>query len=227
MFMPETNAELVEFVRLRASSYLGGAVRDGRVLEAMRSVDRALFLQPSARRAAYLDEPVDIGSRQTCSQPSMIAFMLDALRLRPGLRVLEVGSGSGYAAALLALLVSPEGAVTSLEILPELALRARANLVAASSTGPRLGPLAEVEVLLADGSRGLPSRGPYDRILLSAGAVRGRFDEAPLLSQLAELGILLYPEERGNLYRLTRSASGLVRDRWPGVAFVPLKGPRG
>jgi protein-L-isoaspartate(D-aspartate) O-methyltransferase len=229
--LSESNDELVEFIRLRAESYLGGGARDGRVLQALRAVDRAAFLPARSRRAAYLDEPVDIGGGQTCSQPSMVAFMLDALRVFPGARILEVGAGCGYAAAALALLCSPGGRVIAAEILPELAGLARANCSVALA-GRDSSSAAGVEVLAIDASAGCPELAPFDRILLSAGASRPSFREAPLLEQLADGGILLYPEARGRLYRITlplglrrtRGGAELIRDSWPGVAFVPLRG---
>jgi protein-L-isoaspartate(D-aspartate) O-methyltransferase len=223
---PESNDELVDHVKYRAESYLGGGPRDGRVLNALRAIDRAAFLPSESRWAAYLDEPVDIGLGQTCSQPSMVAFMLDMLEVHPGTRVLEVGAGCGYAAAALALLCSPGGSVTAVEILPALATMARANCtVALSGLGP--AAVAPVDVLAGDGSAGLPERAPFDRILLSAGVSRHSFKEEPLLGQLLEGGILLYPEARGRLYRLTRRNGGLVRDSWEGVAFVRLRGKNG
>ncbi|HUW42214.1 MAG TPA: protein-L-isoaspartate O-methyltransferase [Rectinemataceae bacterium] len=217
----------MQIVKYRAASYLGGGERDARVLDAMRAVDRARFLPHEYLWAAYLDESVDIGCGQTCSQPSMTAFMLDKLSLRPGLRMLEVGAGSGYAAALAALLCRPGGRVIAVEIIPELAARARANC---ASAGPRYGPPLsdDIDFVAADGSAGLGERGPFDRILVSAGVRRSRrrpgFREEPLLDQLGPEGILVYPEERGNLYRLVRRGDTLLRDRWSGVAFVPLRG---
>jgi len=226
MRFAETNDELVDSIEYRADYYLGGGIRDGRVLAAMRLVDRAAFLPPRSRAAAYLDEPVDIGQGQTCSQPSMVAFMLDKLGIGPGMRVLEVGAGSGYAAAIAALLCAPGGSVTAAEILPELAAMARANCAAAlggAALGGRGGASA-LEVLCADASEGLPVLALFDRIFLSAGVSRPAFREEPLLELMSEGGILLYPEARGNMYRITRSASGLKRDSWPGVAFVRLRG---
>jgi protein-L-isoaspartate(D-aspartate) O-methyltransferase len=229
MRFPESNDELVDSIKYRADSYLGGGIRDARVLAAMRALDRAAFLPPATRGAAYLDEPVSIGLGQTCSQPSMVAFMLDKLDLGPGMRVLEVGAGSGYAAAVAAALCGPGGLVIAAEILPELAAMARANCVVAMGglSGARAGRAAEVEVLCVDASAGLSERAPFDRLFLSAGVSRPRFREELLLGQLAEGGILLYPEARGNLYRITRIGGRLVRDSWSGVAFVRLMGKNG
>jgi protein-L-isoaspartate(D-aspartate) O-methyltransferase len=212
----------VELVKYRAESYLGRGARDGRVLEAMRQVDRAAFLPADSRWAAYLDDPVDIGSGQTCSQPSMVAFMLDKLMLGPALRVLEVGAGCGYAAAIMALLCSPGGSVLAAEILPELASLARANCALALA---RFGAAIEgLEILEGDASAGLPGRAPFDRILLSAGVARPGFREEPLVAQLCDDGILIYPEARGRLYRVLRQGGGVLRESWEGVGFVRLKG---
>jgi protein-L-isoaspartate(D-aspartate) O-methyltransferase len=218
----KTNDELVDLVKYRAESYLGRGPRDGRVLAAMRRVDRASFLPPSSRAGAYFDEAADIGSAQTCSQPSMVAFMLDKLEPLPGHRALEVGAGCGYAAAILALLVAPSGSVLAAEILDELATAARANCAVALS---RAGDAADLlEIAVADASAGIPGRGPFDRILVSAGVRRGRFKEEKLLAKLAEGGVLVYPEALGKLYRITRRGDGLVRESWGMVAFVPLVG---
>jgi len=220
MRFAETNDELVDSIKYRAESYLGGGIRDGRVLAAMRELDRASFLPPMSRDAAYLDEPVSIGLGQTCSQPSMVAFMLDKLSLGPGMRVLEVGAGSGYAAAIAALLCAPGGRVTAAEILPELAAMARANC----AVGLSRRAATPVEVVCADASAGLRDRAPFDRVFLSAGVGGRSFREGPLLAQLAEGGVLLYPEARGSLYRITRLGDRTVRDYWSGVAFVRLRG---
>jgi protein-L-isoaspartate(D-aspartate) O-methyltransferase len=224
--LPETNEELVELVAYRADSYLGGGDRSGRVLAAMRALDRAAFLPPQSRIDAYLDEPAAIGLGQTCSQPSMVAFMLDKLDVRPGARVLEVGAGCGYAAALIALICSPGGSVVAAEILPELAATAGINCSAALAAARPLGwaSTAAVEVAAVDASAGLPERAPFDRIILSAGVRRSSFREEPLVAQLAEGGILLYPEARGRLFRVRRRGRWIVRDGWSGVAFVRLEG---
>jgi protein-L-isoaspartate(D-aspartate) O-methyltransferase len=226
MRLPETNDELIELVRHRAGSYIGRGERDPRVLDAMRAIDRAAFLPAGARYAAYLDEAADIGLGQTCSQPSMVAFMLDKLDIRPASRVLEVGAGCGYAAALIALLCAPGGSVVAAEIESELASSARVNCAMALAAAAPLGwaSAATVELVAADASDGLPERAPFDRILLSAGVRSRSFSEEPLLAQLAEGGVLVYPEARGRLYRMTRRKGRIVRESWAGVAFVDLRG---
>ena len=207
-----TNADLVEMVRRRSPNYLDPKPRSSRVLKAMLRVDRALFLPPESRSHAYYDEPLPIGYGQTCSEPSMVAFMLDKLSLAPEQRVLEVGTGCGYAAAVAALLVQPLGMVYSVEILPELYDLARRNLA----------PLGDhIQLFCQDGTRGLPEYASFDRIILSAGVPRN-FDPHVFLTQLSETGILIYPEVRGSLYRIIKAGHQQITETYFGVAFVPL-----
>lgn len=210
----ETNEGLVALVAERAERYLDGRRRSPRVLAALLAVDRASFLPPADRYYAYTDEPIGIGHGQTCSQPSMVAFMLDLLDPQEGNMILEVGAGSGWAAALTARLCTPGGHVWAMEIVPELAAFGRTNCVVAG---------ASVDFITGDGSSGLPEQAPFDRILVSAAARRG-FREEPLVSQLSEGGILVYPDWKGQLNRVTRREGRLNRESWGTVAFVPLVG---
>lgn len=221
----DTNDDLVDNVAAAAVSYVVGGTRDPRVLDAMRAIDRALFLPPNCRWAAYIDEAASIGHGQTCSQPSMVALMLDTLRIGPGARILEVGSGSGYAAAIAALLCSPGGTVYAAEILSSLAQAGRANCAAYRVQGrPAFSLLDAIRFIEADGSAGFPELAPFDRILLSAGVASSSFKEEILVSQLAVDGILVYPQERGRLFRVSRRGTEIIRESWGGVAFVPLRG---
>ena len=140
-----------------------GDIRTPRVQDAVLQVPREEFVRPTDRGAAYADVPLPIGEGQTISAPSMIAIMLEEARLEPGERVLEVGTGSGYHAALLACLVGAQN-VTSIERIPALARWGQQNL---ARTG--FGGVAVVE---GDGSLGYPSRAPYDCILATAGSPR-------------------------------------------------------
>lgn len=159
-------------------------VRDARVLEAFAAVPREPFVPLEQRSHSYEDRALPIGEGQTISQPTMIALMLDALDCRAEHRALEVGAGCGYAAALLGRLVAQVDAV---ELIPALAERARTTLAALGVTN--------VAVHIGDGSRGLPSRAPFDRILVSAGA-----EEMPpeLLAQLAPRGRIAIPVVAGD-----------------------------
>ncbi|HPI75153.1 MAG TPA: protein-L-isoaspartate O-methyltransferase [bacterium] len=196
--------------------YLGILQFDASVVKAMRGIDRGEFAPPGAREV-YVDAPIPIGSEQTCSQPSMVAAMATMLELAPGMRVLEVGAGCGYSAAVTASLISPGGSLFAVEFLPELAETARANL-AAFSFG------ADIEVITGDGSAGLAARAPFDRIYFAAGAGFG-FDESPLLEQLKPGGVLLYPQSRGDMFRVKKNPDGsLSRGQAGGVVFVELKG---
>lgn len=199
-------ARLVE--RLRAS----GLVRDPRVLDALAHLPRHRFVPESERSHAYEDRALPLAQNQTISQPTMIAIMLDVLECTPGDRALEVGSGSGYAAALLARLVREVDAV---EIRPALALEASRVL-------EELG-VENVFVHVGDGRLGWPERAPFQRILVSAAT-----DVPPpaLLDQLAPGGRLALPlgdrfEQR--LVIVERAADGSFQeiDSVPCV-FVPL-----
>lgn len=207
-----TNCDLIETVRRRAASYLDSSPRSETVLEAMERIDRACFVPHEYKAWAYIDEPVPIGFGQTCSQPSMVAFMLDKLELERGQKVLEIGTGCGYAAAIAVELIKPDGFYWGIEVIPELADSARRNLASLKDY---------VSILCCNGAEGLPAEAPFHRILVSAGVPHG-FNPDTLLKQLLQGGILLYPEAHGSLYKLTKTAHGITRESWYGVAFVPL-----
>jgi protein-L-isoaspartate(D-aspartate) O-methyltransferase len=182
------------------------------VLEAFRRVPRHRFVPDTRSGQAYEDRALPLAEGQTISQPSMIAIMLEALALEPYHRVLEVGAGSGYAAALLSVLA---GEVDAIEIRPALAADARRTL---SEIGVR-----NVHVRVGDGRRGLPERAPFDRILVSAGA--GSVPPA-LVNQLATGGRIAIPigSEWGQTLMIgEKDARGDTT--WKenvGCAFVPL-----
>jgi protein-L-isoaspartate(D-aspartate) O-methyltransferase len=185
-------------------------VRDARVLAALRAVPRHRFVPEAYRESAYDDGPLPIGHRQTISQPYIVAVMTELLRPQPGDRVLEIGTGSGYQAAVLARLVQR---VYSIEIVPELAARARANLA-------ELG-VANVEVFAGDGFRGLPDRAPFDGILLTAAPAEV---PQPLLDQLAMGGRLVAPVGGfdQDLRVLERTPEGIRTTTLFPVRFVPF-----
>lgn len=187
-------------------------VEDARILDAFRRVPRHVFVRPSDSERAHEDRALPIGEDQTISQPSMIAIMLDALRPQSTDRALEVGAGSGYAAALLGKLVER---VDAIEIRPSLADRARATLA-------KLG-ISNVRIHRASGERGLREAAPFDVILVSAGA-----EAVPpaLVEQLALGGRMAIPvgNQLGqDLLVATRAFSGEVTwERRTACVFVPL-----
>jgi protein-L-isoaspartate(D-aspartate) O-methyltransferase len=204
-----TRAQLLD--RLRRHG-----VRDQRVLDAIARVPRERFVPERLRDAAYRDEALPIGYGATISQPTMVARICEELHLEGGERVLDVGTGSGYQAAVLAELAAE---VVSIERVPELADQARANLAA---TG-----YGRVEVHLGDGTLGVPERAPYDAVAVAAAA-----PEPPraLYDQLAVGGRLAVPvgSKRGQrLEIVTREPTGPAVVRSVPCRFVPLVGREG
>ena len=190
-----------------------------RVLEAMLRVPRHLFVPPQYSREAYSDYPLPIGYGQTISAPHMVAIMCDLLDVLPGHKVLEVGGGSGYHAAVVAELVGKNGKVVMIERIPELAERAKNTLEA-------LG-YDNVKVVVGDGSEGYEEEAPYDRIYVTAAAPEV---PEPLLKQLKPGGKMVIPvgDAIQELYVIEKDWSGRIRKkRWGGVRFVPLVGKYG
>lgn len=189
---------------------------DGRVLRAMAVVPRELFVPERLREYAYEDGALPIGHGQTISQPFIVATICELLRLEGDERVLDVGTGSGYQAAVLAELARE---VVTIERIPALAEQARAALAAAG--------YGEVEVLVGDGSLGAPDRAPFDAVAVAAAAPA--VPEA-LYEQLAPGGRLVLP--RGTRYgqdlvRVVRTEHGPEEDVSVPCRFVPLVGDEG
>jgi len=215
----ESNQE-TRFRRLRRAmvneQLHGRGIHDRRVLAAMAKVPRHLFVPPALRHLAYADGPLPIAGGQTISQPYMVALMTEALRLTGSERVLDVGTGSGYQAAVLGELARE---VWSVEIVPELAVESRQLL-------GQLG-YANVHVLLANGSVGFPDQAPFDAIVVAAGA-----PEVPkrLVDQLGERGRLVIPVGfigMQMLLRVTKVGNGTTTEEILPCAFVPLVGEQG
>lgn len=196
-----------------------GGVTDPRILGALAALDRAQFVEPAWAREAERDEPIPIGEGQTTSQPLVIAIMAAALELTGDERVLEVGGGSGFAAAVLAGLAHE---VHTVEVRPTLAARARDNLARAGVTG--------VEVHVGDGTRGWPAAAPYDAVSVAAAAPQ---IPPALLRQLAPGGRLVMPvgavHGGQRLLRARRSPDGttVLEDLGTPLRFVPLVTPPG
>jgi len=193
-------------------------IRERRVLEAMDTVPREAFVRPEDRDRAYLDQPLAIGSGQTISQPYVVAAMLEALRLGDEDRALDVGTGSGYAAAVLARVVTQ---VWSIERHADLAARAGECLRAIGCTN--------VEIRVGDGTRGWPEAAPFDAIVVAAGGPR---IPPALTAQLSIGGRLVIPvggrEEGQTLTRvIRRSESEYDAENLGDVRFVPLRGAAG
>jgi protein-L-isoaspartate(D-aspartate) O-methyltransferase len=193
---------------------VGRGIRDARVLEAMSSIERELFVPERLRSYAYEDRPLSIGEGQTISQPYMVALMTELLSLQGTERVLEIGTGSGYQTAVLGKLAAE---VYSIEIIPTLSERAKALL-------QRLG-FDNVRLKVGDGFFGWEERGPFDAILVTAAAPK---IPDPLWHQLREGGRLIIPlgENRWaqKLVRVTKVDGKQVTENVAGVVFVPLTG---
>ncbi len=191
-------------------------IRDARVLAAMESTPRHLFIHPEYQPWAYDDAPQPIGHGQTISQPYIVALMSELLTLAGSERVLEVGTGSGYQAAILAKLAAE---VHTVERLPSLAERARQTLESLK--------MENVHVHCADGSQGWPDSAPYQAILVAAAAPSV---PPPLLEQLAEGGRLVLPVGARGFQRLElwrREGNAFSSENILPVAFVLLQGKHG
>ncbi len=197
--------------RERMLTLLRAHVRDERVVAAMASVPREAFVPPDLRVFAYDDRALPIGEGQTISQPLIVGLMLEALRLQPGDRVLDVGTGSGYQAAVLSRLVRE---VISVERVASLAERARETLAA-------LG-IDNVRVYRAGDGLGRPEDVPYDAIVVAAAAPHV---PRSLIDQLGEGGRMVLPvgeRTQQQLVRVTRTEHGVQLERLGACAFVPL-----
>jgi protein-L-isoaspartate(D-aspartate) O-methyltransferase len=187
-------------------------VTDARVLTAMETVDRALFVRGLFADRAYEDMPLPIACGQTISQPSVVGLMTQALDVQPRSKVLEVGTGSGYQAAILSQLARRVYTVD----------RHRRLVREAQAVFDRLG-LTNVTAMTSDGSFGLPDQAPFDRIIVTAAA---EDPPGPLLAQLREGGIMVLPVGQSDtvqsLIRVTRRAHGYDYDELRPVRFVPL-----
>ncbi|MCO8145565.1 protein-L-isoaspartate(D-aspartate) O-methyltransferase [Rhodovulum tesquicola] len=187
-------------------------VTDARVLDAMERIDRGVFIKGHFAPRAYEDMPLPIACGQTISQPSVVALMTQALNVQPRDKVLEVGTGSGYQAAILSRLARR---VYTVE-------RHRRLVNEAQKRFEALG-LTNVTALAADGSFGLPEQAPFDRILVTAAA---EDPPGPLLAQLRVGGIMIVPVGQSDtvqrLIKVTRGETGFDYDELREVRFVPL-----
>ena len=197
-----------------------GYVATPPVEAAMRRVPREEFLPSRLKGDAYVDTPLPIGEGQTISAPHMVAIMVEKLDLQLGNRVLEIGAGSGYHAAVVAEVVGKEGMVYTIERVESLAKFADENL-------RRAGYGDRVRVIVGDGSKGMPENAPFDRIFVACGAPDV---PSPLVDQLADGGKMLVPVG-GRMYqdliKVSRRGAKITRESHGGCVFVPLIGEHG
>lgn len=203
--------------RMVAEQLVARGISDPRVLAVMGELPRHLFVQEALARQAYMDNPLPIGEGQTISQPYMVALMTELLKVEPGMKVLEIGTGSGYQAAVLGKLGAE---VYTVERIPGLCEAARDRLRGMGLFG--------VHVKLDDGTLGWPSIAPFQRVLVTAG---GPEVPRPLVDQLAEGGRLVIPvgvTRRTQCLVLVEKTAGQVRQsEICGVQFVDLVGAHG
>jgi protein-L-isoaspartate(D-aspartate) O-methyltransferase len=202
--------------RMVREQLVSRGIHDPRVLRAMRRVPRHLFLEGKLWERAYEDHPLPIGANQTISQPYIVALMVEALELNGAERVLEVGTGSGYAAAVLSELCDE---VFSVEAVEELALKARTLLGTLGCTN--------VSVLVGDGTLGWAEHAPYDAVVISAAAP---CIPRPLIEQLKVPGYLVFPmgeKELQTLVRIRKDRAGIREEYLGECQFVKLRGRYG
>ncbi|MFH1210467.1 MAG: protein-L-isoaspartate(D-aspartate) O-methyltransferase [archaeon] len=194
-------------------------IRDKKVLKAMEEIPRHEFLPKELERVAYANSALPIGHEQTISQPYTVAFMLEALELKEGQKVLEIGTATGYNACLIAHIVGKKGKVYTIEIIPELVKMAKKNI-------KNMG-MKNIEIIKGDGSKGYAKEAPYDRIIVTAGAPD---IPKPLIKQLKDKGIIVTPV--GNMYsqgmiRARKEGKELKKENLGEFMFVLLKGKHG
>ncbi len=199
-----------------------GYINTEKVRNAMLKVPREEFMPPQNRSYAYLDRPMSIGEGQTISAPHMVAIIAEKLDLTSGMNVLEIGTGFGYNAAVVSEIIGSSGHVYTMERIPLLAKKAKANL-------ERTGYKDRVIVIVGDGTLGYPDKAPYDRIYGTASAPK---IPEPLKKQLKLGGKLIMPMGSHNYYQELVSILRISDDKYQiknmgGVAFVPMIGKHG
>jgi len=196
-----------------------GYLKSKNIENALRGVPREFFIPEAMKYLAYRDTPLYIGSNQTISQPSTVVAMTEALDVKEGQKILEIGTGSGWQAAILAKLVGEKGFVYTIEIVENLVKFAKENLEKLE--------IKNVKVIKGDGSLGLKKNAPFDRIVITAASPD---IPKPLLKQLKVNGIMVIPV--GNLYLqsmyiVKKLKSGIKKKSIGSFMFVPLKGKYG
>jgi protein-L-isoaspartate(D-aspartate) O-methyltransferase len=209
----DENERLIGFIKRH------GYLKSKELEDALREVERENFVPKPMRYLAYRDTPLYIGSNQTISQPSTVVVMTEALEVKEGQKILEIGTGSGWQSAILGKLVGDKGMVYTIEIIDDLVKFAKENMEKMR--------IRNVKVLKGDGSMGLKKYAPYDRIVVTAGSPD---IPKPLLSQLKPDGLMVIPV--GNLYLqsmyVVKKSKGTIEKKSIGsFMFVPLTGKHG
>src|SRR3989344_1457146 len=200
-----SNKELIRYLIQR------GVLKTTRIIKAFENIDRADFVSKDKLNEAYEDYPLSIGSEQTISQPTTVAFMLELLQPKEGDKILDVGSGSGYTTALLSQMVGSSGEVFGVELIPELVVFGVQNLKKYNITNAKIFQV-NGKIL------GLPKKAPFDKILVSASA-----NEFPqeLVDQLDLFGILIIPI-KNSVYSILKKEDGSLESKeFPEFSFVP------
>jgi protein-L-isoaspartate(D-aspartate) O-methyltransferase len=203
-------------LRMVEEQIAGRGIKDPRLIVAMRKVPRHLFVEEALQDQAYSDHPLPIGEKQTISQPYMVALMTEALALTGKEKVLEIGTGSGYQAAILAELASK---VFTVERILSLAIRARELLLQLN--------YSNVEVKFSDGTVGWVDESPFDAIMVTAGSPE---IPQPLIDQLIVGGRMAIPVGDAysqDLIRIVKTEDGIKKENWGGCRFVKLIGKYG
>ena len=210
----EPSSEKYDLLRnnMVESQIISRGVKDPLVIKEMKTVPRHLFIPKDEAAYAYLDEPRPIGEGQTISQPYIVAFMTEQLRLKPHYRVLEIGTGSGYQAAVLAQIVD---SVYTIEIIPELAQKAKEVITTLHYNN--------IVVIEGDGYNGWPSKAPFDAIIVTAAPSK---IPPPLLEQLKDGGRMVLPvgEYVQELVVVNKNENGISMENVLPVRFVPMTG---
>ena len=203
---------------LVASLKREGRIKTAEVEKAFLEVPREKFVPEMIKNYAYVDTPLEIGNGQTISAPHMVAIMCEALDIKKGQSILEIGAGSGYHAAIVSKIVGEKGHIYTVERFPALAERAKKNLENAG--------IKNVTVETGDGSEGLPQHAPYERIYVTCAAPE---IPKPLVEQLKDLGKMLVPVGRliCNLELIEKKGGKITSKYICGCAFVPLIGKHG
>jgi len=199
-----------------------GYITKENVKQAMIKVSREEFMPLDVRTYAYIDRPLPLGEGQTISAPHMVAIIAEKLELEDGMKILEIGTGFGYNAAVIAEIIGKKGHVYTIERIESLALKARANLT-------KTGYSETVSVIIGDGTHGYPEEAPFDRIYATASAPKV---PEPLKGQLKIGGTLLTPIGSDHYFQELVSLKRVSEDEYKmqklgGVAFVPMIGEHG